>query len=245
MIQFLTLSELSTAQKANYHKAIKLAFPEIILASPISKRLWPKLEEYYPECQLYLLNKEGQLIGFMNTIPIFWEGALKTLPDEGWDWLLEKGIQDYENKVKTNFLGGLQIIVTKEHLGQVNSRLLLREGKRIQRKHGFDKLIIPIRPTFKSKFPNMAMSTYLNYKEEGQIYDPWIRTHLKGGAKVIKVCNKSMSVTAEIPFWEKLMNKKIESSGYYLVDGALNPVKLELEKNVGCYEEEKNWLYYN
>jgi hypothetical protein len=33
----------------------------------------------------------------MNAIPLHWSEPLENLPDTGWDWAVEKGLQDREN----------------------------------------------------------------------------------------------------------------------------------------------------
>ena len=180
----------------------------------------------------------------MNAIPLFWNSPLIELPNEGWDWMLEKGVKDYENSKKPNSLGGLQIIVTKDNLGKGYSKILISEAKRMVKKEGYENFIIPIRPTFKSRYPNMKMKEYIDLKVDGKIYDPWIRTHLKGGAKILNVCFKAMYIDGNLKFWEKLMNRKIEKTGTYIVEGALNPVEIDVENNHGIYYESNIWISY-
>ena len=43
----------------------------------------------------------------MNTIPFQFEKPLNELPDNGWDWMFEKGISDFEKNIKPNYLGAL------------------------------------------------------------------------------------------------------------------------------------------
>ncbi len=243
-MKYLDLSALNTQQLKQYRTAIQEAFPAIVLNSPITKKYWQRLEEYYPFAQIFMIDKDENIIGFMNAIPLFWDQSLSELPNEGWDWQLQKGINDYENQIEPNTLGGLQIIVTKEHQGKGFSRLLLARAKQVVKELGYQHFIIPIRPTFKHQFPAMKMTDYINKKEGEKIYDPWIRTHLKSQAKIIKVCENSMNVKGDIPFWESLLNRKITSSGEYMVEGALNLVKIDVEKNHGEYREENIWVSY-
>jgi hypothetical protein len=169
---------------------------------------------------------------------------MNELPDEGWDWMLKKGVTDYEKRIEPNTLGGLQIIVTKLNLGNGYSKTLISEAKRIVKEMGFEHFIIPIRPTFKNLYPNMAMREYIDLKEGGKIYDPWIRTHVKGGAEIINVCSKAMYIDGNVNFWEDLLKYKIEKSGAYIVAGALNPVNINIETNNGTYYEDNVWIFY-
>ena len=158
--------------------------------------------------------------------------------------MVKKGIYDFETKKKPNALGGLQVIITKAFLGQGFSKVIIAEGKKRIAQFGLSQLIIPIRPTFKHKYPQMEMEEYIGLKKNEQVYDPWIRTHIKGGAKIIKVCKNSMNVKGDLNFWKRLIGKELTSSGMYKVNGALNPVRIDLENQSGEYREENIWIHY-
>ena len=181
--KFYSYSDLNAAQLEQYRLAVKAAFPRILFKSEVVKYCWTIIENYFPDFQRFLINVNGDLIGFINTIPVYWDKPLSDLPDDGWDWLVKKGIQDYELGIECNTLGGLQMIVCKDHQEKGYSKLLINEGKKIKDRFGYKNFILPIRPTLKSKYPEVDMNDYINYKKEDKIYDPWIRTHLSSGSK--------------------------------------------------------------
>ncbi|WP_299439147.1 N-acetyltransferase [uncultured Aquimarina sp.] len=244
MIQYLEFSDLDDHLLKQYRSAINKAFPKVILHSQVIKDYWDKLEKYFPHTQLFIVDEYRNLIGFMNAIPIYYDLPLTELPDEGWDWLVKKGIEDFENKITPNSLGGLQIVVIKEYQGQGYSKLLISRGKHAKENLGFKNFIIPIRPILKHTYPEMKMEDYIDLKEHDKIFDPWIRTHVDSGAQVIKVCENSMNVTGDVHFWEQLLHKKITESGSYEIKGALNLVSIDIENNYGEYEEENIWIHY-
>nr|WP_280935049.1 GNAT family N-acetyltransferase [Aquimarina sp. 2201CG14-23] len=221
-----------------------MAFPEIILNSQTTEKYWSTLEKYFPHTQLFMVNEDNNLIGFMNIVPVFWDQPLKELPDKGWDWLVQRSIYDYENNIQPNSLGGLQIVITKKFQRKGFSKLLISKAKEIKQNLGLINFVIPIRPVFKHKFPKMKMVDYLEFKKDQNIYDPWIRTHLNAGAKIISVCKNSMNVKGDIVFWQGLLNKKIVESGSYKIKGALNLVTIDIEKDFGEYREENIWIAY-
>jgi len=244
-LKIYRFSELSKDQIEKYKDTVSSAFPEVLYQSEVVKTCWPTIESYFPQYQLFLIDAEDNLIGFLNSIPVFWEVPLSLLPDDGWDWLVKTGIEDYEEMIIPNCLGGLQIIISREHLGKGYSRMLIAEGKALMEHFGFNHFIIPIRPTLKSQYPEMAMEDYIHFKIDDKIYDPWIRTHLSSGANIIKVCSNAMNIKGDIPYWEQLMGHKIEQSGYHIVPGALNPVYMNLEENIGEYREDNVWISYS
>jgi len=234
------LKQLKPDQIQTYHQAITSAFPPVICASPVSKKYWERLERYFPDFQLFLISSDGVL-----TIPFHFDADLAALPAEGWDWMLAKGIRDFEEKTTPNYLGGLQVIVRSAFQNLGYSKQILAHCKQVVSASQFQNLVIPIRPTKKHLHPHMSMTDYLDLKEGSTIFDPWIRTHIKGGAEIIKVCERSMTVEGDILFWEKIFNKKLDKSGAYLLKGTLNPVTIDLENGNGCYVEPNIWVKYD
>lgn len=245
MTQFISFNNLTENQLAQYRQVVAEAFPAIIQNSEIVKNDWEKVERYFPSYQRILLDEAQSIIGLICTLPFHWTKPLSELPMDGWDWLMGQGISDFESKIAPNYLGGLQIVINKNHKGKGHSKMFIAEGKRIMQSHGFENFVLPIRPTMKSQFPEMPMIDYISYKENDKIFDPWIRTHMNSGAKVINVCNNAMNVKGDISFWESLVGAKIKKSGSYKVEGALNLVSVDIESNLGEYREDNIWIYYS
>lgn len=244
MPSFLNLSKLNDHQLAQHRDYVSTAFPPITQASKVVQECFPKQEQYFPHTQLYMIDDAGDVLAFMNTIPLHWDQPMSDLPDDGWDWMMTKGIQDHENQITPNTLGGLQVIIPKHNRGKGYSRLIIARMKALAIAQGFEHFIIPIRPTFKPKHPEMDMAEYINMKEGDKIYDPWIRTHVSSGAEVIKVCGNSMNVQGDIDFWERIMGRKIIESGLHQVDGGLNLVQIDLLADRGEYREDNVWIRY-
>lgn len=243
--RFLPLDQLSSMQINQYHHAISKAFPPIISESQVIKQNWPKLEAYFPQYQRFLLSTDNHIIGFMNTVPFQFNAALNDLPERGWDWMLEKGIADFENERTPNYLGGLQVIVRKEYQQMGYSKNILDHVKSLTKASDFLHLVIPIRPTKKHEFPQMPMATYLNLMDDDKIYDPWIRTHINSGAQLIKVCGESMTMKGDVKFWESMLDQKLSKSGKYQLKGALELITVDIENNTGQYVEPNIWIKYN
>ena len=241
---FTTIDSINTTQLNQYKQAIIAAFPPIIGESPVIKQYWSKLESCFSQNQFILLSSEDEVIGLMNTVPFRFDEDLDSLPDQGWDWMLAKGISDYENKVQPNYLGGLQVIIRHKFQKLGYSKVILTHVKQYVQESSFYNLVIPIRPTKKHEYPEMPMSEYLYLKKDNLVYDPWVRTHLKSGAEIIKICNQSMTMHGDLQFWESMMNKKISKSGNYKLNGALSLVAIDVENNTGAYIEPNLWIKY-
>ena len=126
------------------------------------------------------------------------------------------------------------MIVRKKYQNQGFSKQILNYAKLNLKSTTLIKLIIPIRPTKKHEFPQVSMSSYIELKNKGEIFDPWITTHINNGARIIKVCSESMTMKGDIRFWESILNKKINKSGLYKLDGALSLINIDIEKKGHC-----------
>ncbi len=219
-------------------------WPEFMLHDPVAIKYWSKLFEYFPDYQ-FTLKSEGEYIGMANCIPIYWDKPLEELPEKGWDWVFKKGIDDYENKRKPNILNGLQIAVNKEHQKKGISSIILKEMVNLAKEKGFEKVIIPVRPSLKSLYPLIFIDSYINWKREDNLpYDPWLRVHIRFGGKIIKVCHEAMYISGTIKEWEKWTGLRFFESGEYIVKGGLNPVKIDLNNDIGEYVEPNIWVLH-
>ena len=89
------------------------------------------------------------------------------------------------------------------------------------------------------------MQEYLGWKDEnGRLFDPWLRSHTAAGGKIIKAADRSMVVEEPVAFWEMWRGSPFPTTGDYKIDGALNPVSIDLERDSGRYVEPNVWFAY-
>jgi len=80
--------------------------------------------------------------------------------------------------------------------------------------------------------------------EAGLPFDAWLRIHVRTGGKVVKVCHISKTVRGTRAEWEQWTGIKFPQSGEYIIPGALNPIKMNDEKDVGIYIEPNVWMVH-
>ena len=68
--------------------------------------------------------------------------------------------------------------------------------------------------------------------------------HVRLGAKIIKPCHEAMIVRGTCAEWEEWARMKFPQSGEYRVSGALNPIRMYIEKDEGVYVEPNVWLLH-
>lgn len=73
------------------------------------------------------------------------------------------------------------------------------------------------------------MKRYVNWtKASGAPFDPWLRTHWRFGARIVKEAPQSMRVRGTVAGWESWTGLKFLESGPYIAPGALEPVQIRL-----------------
>jgi len=221
------------------------AWPEFMLHDPIANTYWMQFIEAFKEYQLLIMDGK-EILASIASVPLFFDKKLEDLPDDGWDWGAKKSVEDYKAGIKPNILMGLQIVINKKHQGKGLSSLAVEEMAKLAERKGFDKLIIPVRPSDKHKYPLIPMEDYIQWKNNKNLpLDNWLRVHIKTGGKIIKVCPKAMFIPGTINEWEKWTESNIPGSGPYIIPGALNPVNMDIEKDKGVYEEPNVWILHS
>lgn len=229
-------------QPANFGSGL---WPEFMLNDPIANRYWDEMHDLYGDFQLYLLDGET-FIGRIKSIPIHFAGEFSELPDEGWDWAFENGIQCHHNHQKPNMLCALEISILPEYRGRGLSRVALNLMRFNAQKYKFDTLIAPVRPNRKYKFPKLPMDEYIQRRrEDGLLFDDWLRVHERAGATIAKVASRSMTIRGNVSEWETWTGLDFPKSDSYRVPQALSLVEIDLEADEGIYIEPNVWMIHS
>ncbi len=224
---------------------VATVWPEFMLNDAVANEYFFQLYSDFPEFQYWLLDGE-EIVGIGNSIPLYWNYELENLPDEGWDWALEKGFKDKQKNLKANLLCALSITINPKYQGKGISTEMIRSMVQIGKKHKLESLIIPVRPTLKKDYPLTDIKQYITWKrEDGKLFDPWLRVHEKLGGEIIKVCSKAMDIRGSIQDWMNWTGLDFPQSGSYKIDGALKLVEINLEKDEGVYIEPNVWMKHN
>ncbi len=215
------------------------AWPQFMLHDSVANKNWSKLYEYFPEHQFILKDKENdEIVAIANSIPLSYNEDFEKFTQAGWDWILQKGVDDFNNNITPNIMSALAIVITPNYLGKGISSLVLQEMRKIGMNKNFSHLIAPVRPNLKTLYPIIPIEEYINWKNaDGKQFDAWLRVHESIGGKVIKVCHEAMRISGTIDEWEEWAGLKFPESGIYTVKGALIPIKIDKGINQGLYIE--------
>lgn len=220
------------------------SWPEFVLNDPIAIRYWGSLFSTFADFQYVLCDEQGEALAAGHTIPLVWDGTVEGLP-AGWDAALEQGFHDYAQGRPPTALCGLSIVIAPGLQGQGLSEAMARAMKTLTAQHRLRDLIIPLRPSLKSRYPLISMEEYIQWKrEDGEPFDPWLRVHWRLGAKVLSLVPLSMVITETVGKWEEWTGMHFPESGEYTVPGALSPIVIDHARDLGRYEEANIWIQY-
>ena len=178
------------------------------------------------------------LVARARTIPLRWDGTVEDLPD-GIDGAIARGFDEGD----ANTLCALVIMVPRALQGRGASRVALEGMIDIAREHGFGSLIAPVRPNWKERYPLTPIERYAEWRrDDGLLFDPWMRVHERLGAPVLKPEPHSLRITATVAEWEERVGMSFPETGEYVFPGGLATLAVDREADVGRYWEPNVWM---
>ncbi|HEX6271187.1 MAG TPA: hypothetical protein VFZ43_13185 [Anaerolineales bacterium] len=224
----------------------KAAWPEFMLHDQVANELWHELLDRFSEYQLALYDSQNNRAAAMaNSFPLRWDDSLENLPEGGWDWAFVEAVKNHKEGVSPNHHCAIQVVIHPAYQGRGLSIPIIEAVRAVSKAKGFPALVIPARPTEKSKYPLISIDDYVNWRtEDGLVFDPWLRVHARAGGRIIKTCHESKTVRGTRPEWEAWTGMKFPQTGKYVIPGALVPIQMNIEKDEGIYIEPNVWLLH-
>jgi GNAT superfamily N-acetyltransferase len=218
-------------------------WPEFLYHDPTLERLFGRVIAEYAEFQFYAWDDEREeVVGAGMAVPAWWDGEA-SLPSGGLSAIVEARFA--EGAPEPTALCALQILIAPECRGDGLSSRMIRRMAEIGRDHGLDTLVAPVRPTLKHLYPLTPMERYIGWRrEDGTHFDPWLRTHERLGAEIVKVAPQSTSAPGTVAEWEEWAQMAFPETGAYVVPGALVPVEIDRECDEGLYVEPNVWMVH-
>jgi GNAT superfamily N-acetyltransferase len=242
MLEFPTRAE--RPGKLPHAHSLSAPNPAFMDQDEVLKRLFGRVVTEYSEFLFYVWDDEREeVVGVGHAIPAAWDGDGSGLPDGGFDAVLEALFA--EGTPTPTVLCALGITIAPECRSRGLSSRMLERMAEIGRDHGLDTLIAPVRPTLKHRYPLAPMERYIAWRgPDGMLLDPWLRTHERLGAEIVKVAPESVRVTGTVAEWEQWTEMVFPETGSYVVPEALVPVEIDRERDEGVYVEPNVWMVH-
>jgi GNAT superfamily N-acetyltransferase len=175
-----------------------------------------------------------------HTLPVRWDGTLDDLP-RGIDGTFERAFEEGG----ANVLCAVNVTVPPELRGRGLSGKALERMIELARSHGFPQLIAPVMPTMKHRYPITPIERYAEWRrEDGLPFDPWMRTHARLGAEILKPERESVRVFGTVAEWEEWTEMAFPESDEYVIPEGLAPLTIDREADAGLYYEPNVWMVH-
>jgi hypothetical protein len=231
----------------------------LVFASELES-LWPEYMRNDPTAHLYFASSifdhyldyafagvaGGKVVARAFSVPFaFHVEGRNELPDAGWDEVIRWGYADLMAGRAPNALSALEINLLPAMRGGGHSRRFIEAMKACAKARGFAEMFAPVRPNSKHLEPFMPMRDYVaSVRDDGLPVDPWLRTHLRAGAEIVKIAPCAMTIVGSIADWARWTGTRFDRSGAVAVTEALAPVMVSLEQDHAVYIEPNVWVRY-
>lgn len=220
-------------------------WPEYNLHGEVTYRLWPRLYDEFPQFQFGLYDDEtGELLAEGHTVPCWWDGGEVGL-SSGVDQTLRAAFERFDVGGAVNTLCAMAAEIPPRSRGRGLARALLEAMSAIAEQSGLEHLIAPVRPSMKDRYPITSIDRYVAWRrDDGQLFDPWMRVHEALGARIGPTLPRSLHITGGVAEWEAWTGMAFPDSGEYVFPDGLAPVTIDLDADVGDYWEPNVWMLH-
>ncbi len=205
---------------------------------------WLGIYRRWPHLQFALIAPDSDdLAACGNMLALAWDGPADQLPDRGWTWAMQTAVRDLEAGQPPLTASGLSVTVAPAWRGKHVSRIALQAMARLAHRHHLRRLIVPVRPIWKERYPITPMAEFARWvNEEGLPLDPWLRTHVRLGAQIVAICNHSSFHGGSVAEWEEWGGLPLPASGDYVLPGLLSLLHVDRDADLGVSIEPNVWM---
>jgi len=220
-------------------------WPEYNLHGDVVNRWWPLLDEELPDYQFVLLDDEADaVVAEGHTAPMVWDGLDAHLPD-GFDAAIVKAFTDHRAGGELNTLCALAAESPRDGRRRGLAVQLLSAMREIAARHGLGRLIAPVRPAWKERYPLTPIERYVTWRrQDGELLDPWMRAHERLGARVSRPLPRSLRITGTVADWERWTGLPLPESGEFVFPEGLATLQVDREADIGSYWEPNVWMVH-
>jgi GNAT superfamily N-acetyltransferase len=188
---------------------------------------------------LFIDERTDQVVARGRTIPFRWDGTLEDLP-AGIDAV---GLRAVTDPAPPSALSALAAEVDPGYQGSGLSALLVTSMRAVAGSHGIAPLLAPVRPRWKDRYPLASIERFSAWRrDDGLLFDPWLRTHERLGARVLRCAPRSLEITAPVADWERWIDLTLPEDGTYVFPGGLAP--LDVSDGIATYFEPNVWMIH-
>lgn len=243
----MTVGIVSVAERPPLFERIEAihetAWPEFNRHGDVLNRYWGRLASDFACFQFVLFDDDQDaVLAGANSIPIRWDGTVDGLP-EGIDAVMEQGCTLAEMGGQANTLSALAIVVPPDQRRAGHSRRMIAAMADLAARQGLGGVVVPLRPVWKDRYPLTSIERYVAWtNDDGLPFDPWLRTHVRVGGRILRPAPESLRITGSVAEWESWTEMRFPDDGQYVIPGGLALLTIDHRADLGSYWEPNVWV---
>jgi hypothetical protein len=220
-------------------------WPEYNLHGDVFDEWWTPLLEELPEFQFALYDEDADVVlAEAHTGPLSWSGDDRELP-AGLDDALQRVVAERRVRAPVDTLCALAAEVAPSARERGLAAGLLSGMRELAGRQRLRRLIAPVRPSWKERYPLAPIERYVTWRrEDGQLLDPWMRLHERLGARLATALPRSMRITGTVNEWEAWIDLPLPESGDYVFPHGLAPLTVDRHLDTCTYWEPNVWMIH-
>jgi hypothetical protein len=206
---------------------------------------WGCLEEELAVFQFVLYDDQADaVVAEGHTAPFAWDGRDETLPD-GIDVALRQAVEQRRSGHPVNTLCALAAETPRDGRRRGLAVEILSAMRTIAQRSGLEHLVAPVRPSWKERYPLTPIERYVRWRrDDGELFDPWMRVHERLGARVSTALPESLRITGTIAEWESWTGLAFPESGEYVFPEGLATLHVDRDADQAGYWEPNVWMIH-
>jgi GNAT superfamily N-acetyltransferase len=224
------------------------AWPAFMLHDPISTLFYQLEISAYADFCLIAVDPDDPHVPLAkaSSVPFTWSGDPdRELPPGGYDEVIRLATADRLAGRRGNLVSPIEIAVRPEHRGTGLSAVMLDALRRNAARLGYRSMVAPVRPNRKHAYPDETMAAYVDRRRpDGLPEDPWLRVHVRAGARVVSVVPVSMTIAGTLAEWRDWTGLPFDRTGPVSVPEALVPVHCDVAADHAVYVEPNVWVHH-
>ncbi|AVT36208.1 hypothetical protein [Plantactinospora sp. BB1] len=232
-------------------------WPEFVFHDQETGRHIGRIRELFANLELVLLDDDvdrpaggadvdrhvrgdGEIVAAGWAVPLRWTGAVDDLPT-GYTDSLARALEAYDAGEPPDTLAILAAQVRPDRQGRGLAGKLLRALGDLAPAH--HRVICPVRPTRKARYPLTPIDRYAGWtRPDGTPFDPWLRTHVRLGGRVVTTAPRSQVITGTVTEWQRWTGMEFPDSGEFVIPDGLSTLHVDLATDSATYVEPNIWV---
>jgi len=223
---------------------IDSSWPEFMSMDPVMNAFFGRVAGTFPHLCAVATEASGAIVATARALAFALDVPGRgALPDGGLDRVTIWAFDDLLADRPPDIASAVEILIGQARRGTGLSHRMVAALRDAARDAGFTRLVAPVRPTAKHRYPNLPMANYIAMvHDEGLPADPWLRVHARAGGRITQIAPASMVMAGSLAQWRQWTGLPFDRTGDVIVPEALVPVRCDAEHDHAVYVEPNVWV---